>query len=499
VRSASRPLIAAVLAALGLALVAAAVASGAPKEVAYRCDLDICLLDPDNPSDNTNLTDNGATSYDVDPVWSPDGKKLAFVATFNNVMVPSPNIYVMEPDAPGESINLATQVTHYTNGNVPLGELAWSPDGLKIAYTRGLAVPGSQPLWVVDSDGSTAQPLEISPHGGHPTWSPDSTRIAYWFSKQVYLRNADGTGPESPLPNGGGREPAWSPDGSRIAFGFPAHPAEFLDLHIVPAGGGGGPVIVPSNTQFMFEAWSPDGSRIAYRGTAPTNNEGGYLRVVNADGSGDHGLPVVQGLNANGPAPSWSPDGTRLVFHGFYFGDITTEEDNTDKVYVANADGSGSVTSLTGDKSFEPAWRPSAKVLPAPTPPVRGPRIKPKVVWITKRIPWTPGQPSIIVASYFCDAPVCGVRTEGTAKAVGPPSIRFKNVTRTIVVGHGHTRIPRNAKRPLKLKLTDAAISALKRLGKLAVKVKVTISVAGAGKLVRTHTVHVVKRPRRHR
>ena len=35
----------------------------------------ICLLDPDNPGDVTNLTFNGATSYDEEPVWSPDGKK----------------------------------------------------------------------------------------------------------------------------------------------------------------------------------------------------------------------------------------------------------------------------------------------------------------------------------------------------------------------------------------------------------------------------------------
>jgi len=485
---------------LAVTAVAAPGAAAAPREIAYRCDLDICLLDPDNPADITNLTDNGSTSYDAQPVWSPDGKKLAFVATFNNVVAPTPNIYVMEPEAPEQAVNLAVQVTHYSNGNVPLDELAWSPDGSKIAYARGIASPGSQLLFVVNSDGSTAEPLQISPHGGHPSWSPDSGRIAYWFSNQVYLKNADGSGPESPLLNGGGREPAWSPDGSRIAFGFPAHPAEFLDLHIVPAGGGA-PVIVPSNTQFMFESWAPDGSKIAYRDTAPTNNEGGYVRVVNGDGSGDHGLPIVQGLNVNGPAPSWSPDGSRLVFHGFYFGNISTESDDTDKVYIANADGSGSVTSLTGDNTYEPAWRPSAKVLPPPSPPVPGPRVKAKVIWITKRIPWTPGQSTIYVASVFCDAPVCSVGTQGTVKYVGPPSVLFKDekkVTRTIVVGRGHTKIPSNKKRRLKLKLTHDGIAALKTLGKLAVKVKVTISVPGVGKSTQTHNVQVVKKPRHH-
>jgi hypothetical protein len=394
-------------------------------------------------------------------------------------------------------------VTHYANGAVPLAELAWSPDGSKIAFARGNANPGSQLLFVAESDGTSANPLQISPHGGHPSWSPDGSKIAFWFSNQVYLKNSDGSGPESPLANGGGREPSWSPDGSRIAFGFPAHPAEFLDLHIVSANGTGSPAIVTSNTQFIFNAWSPSGSQIAYRDTSPANQEGGYVRVVNADGSGDHGLPVVQGLNFNGPAPSWSPDGTRLVFHGFYFGDISTEADNTNKVYIANANGTGSVTSLTGDKSDEPAWRPRPAVgapPPSPLPPLPGPKIKKKVRWFTNRIFWSPGRP-LYVASYACGDITCGANSKGTAKAVGPPSVRFraksgKNVTKTILVGRGKTKIPANTTRKLKLTVTRAGAAALKHLGKLTVKVKVTIK-AGTEKVTRTHSVQVVFKPRR--
>lgn len=480
---------------------AAPAALAAPKEVAYRCDLDICLLDPDNPGDVANLTFNGATSYDVGPVWSPDGKKLAFVATFNNKSPPTPNVFVMEPDAPDQAINLATEVTHYANGNVPLAELAWSPDGSKIAFARGNANPGSQPLFVAESNGTSAEPLQISPHGGHPSWSPDGSKLAFWFSNQVYLKNADGSGPESPLANGAGREPSWSPDGSRIAFGFPAHPAEFLDLHVVSADGSGSPAIVTSNTQFIFNTWSPTGSQVAYRDTSPSNQEGGYVRVVNADGSGDHGLPVVQGLNFNGPAPSWSPDGARLVFHGFYFGDISTEADNNDKVYIANTNGTGSVVSLTGDKAYEPAWRPRPVFPPPPpSPPLPGPKIKKKVRWFTNRIFWSPGRP-LYVAKYACGDITCGANSKGTAKAVGPPAIFFrpkkgKNVTKTILVGSGKTKIPANTTRKLQIKVTRTGAAVLKHLGKLTVKVKVTIK-AGKEKVTRTHSVRVVFKPRR--
>lgn len=492
-----------VISCLATLALAAPAALAAPKEVAYRCDLDICLLDPDNPGDITNLTFNGATSYDEEPVWSPDGKKLAFVATFNNKFPPTPNVFVMEPEAPDQAINLATEVTHYANGAVPLAELAWSPDGSKIAFARGNANPGSQLLFVAESNGTSANPLQISPHGGHPSWSPDGSKIAFWFSNQIYLKNSDGSGPESPLANGAGREPSWSPDGNRIAFGFPAHPSEFLDLHIVSANGSGSPTIVTSNTQFIFNAWSPSGSQIAYRDTAPANQEGGYVRVVNADGSGDHGLPVVQGLNFNGPAPSWSPDGARLVFHGFYFGDISTEADNSNKVYIANANGTGSVTSLTGDKSDEPAWRPrpaAGAPPPPPLPPLPGPKIKKKVRWFTNRIFWSPGRP-LYVASYGCGDITCGANTVGKSKYVGPPSVLYrpkqgKTVTKTILAGRGKTKIPANTTRKLRIKLTRTGVAALKHLGKLTIKLKVTIK-AGTEKVTRTHSVPVFVKPRR--
>lgn len=487
----------AALSLLAVALLAPA-AAAAPKEVAYRCDLDICLLDPDNPSEVVNLTYNGATSYDKEPVWSPDGTKLAFVATRNDVPpAPTPNIFVMDPNAPGQTINVATQVTHYKEGNVPLGELAWSPDGSKIAFARGNANPGSQLVFVTEANGSQATPLQLAAQGGGPTWSPSGTQIAYWFSKQVYVKNSDGSGAAVPVPGAAGVEPEWSPDGSRIAFGHPAHPAEFLDLNIVPAGGGA-PTVVTSNTQFIFAAWSPTGGQIAYRDTSPPSNyEGGYVRVANADGSGDHGLPIVQGLNVNGPAPSWSPDASRLIFHGFYFGDIGTEADNTDKVYIANANGAGAVTSLTGDDAYEPAWKPLPRAIqPPPLPPLPGAKVKPKLVWITKRIPWTGGyvQPLIVA----CGDKSCGVNSKATAKASRAAGLRFRPATvsakkkpRTVVVASSKMKVPAGKRKPVKFKLNKQGVALIRAQGELKIKVAVTISIPGQKKVVKSKTIRL--------
>lgn len=140
----------------------------AANEIAYQCDLDICLLDPANPGAVTNLTDNGSTSYDEKPIWSPDGNKVAFVSDFTASGRSQKNVFVMEPGAAGQAVNLATEITHDTAEGKAIEELAWSPDGSRIAYcaatTAATKPSGGQ------RDGTTTFPLQIGPVGSkHPT------------------------------------------------------------------------------------------------------------------------------------------------------------------------------------------------------------------------------------------------------------------------------------------------------------------------------------------
>lgn len=482
-------------------LAAGAAPALAANEIAYRCGLDICLLDPASPSAVTNLTDNGAASLDEAPVWSPDGKKVAFVARFASEPTQTRNVYVMEPEAPGQSINLATQVTHFSDGGF-LGEPVWSPDGTKIAFVRG-ADEGSRSIQVAASNGTTATPVVVAEHGQHPSWAPDSGKIAYSFGNQVFLKNSDGSGAATPLANGAGKEPIWSPDGSKIGFDLPQG-FSTVNLQIANASGTGTPVTLTSGAQFTFSAWSPSGAQIVYEVSG--GGEDHHWRVANADGSGDHALPEIQELNPNGPAPSWSPSGTRIVYQGFYFGGGA----NTTEVYVENTDGTGSVTALTGDDSHEPSWRPIPSAAPQMFTPAGGSTAplpatqKPKTVWITKRIPFTPGpdQSSIFIGSYGCGGPSCGVVTQGTAKYVGPPSILLrptlatasgkpKYKPRTVVVGHGKTTIPGGKSGPIRLNLTKPGIKLLEHQGALTIAVTVTVTIPRQKKIVEHRQVRV--------
>jgi hypothetical protein len=486
-------LLATIVAALA---VGAPAAFAAPNEIAYRCGGDICLLDPDNPSNVTNLTNNGLTSLEETPVWSPDGTYIAFISRLNGTR----NIYVMNPTpGPGVDVTVARRVTPYTDGGF-LGEPAWSPDGSKIAFVRGTA-ESNRSISVAAADGTTGTPPLIAEHGEHPSWSPDGGKITYAYQRQIFTKDSDGTG--FALPLGSGVEPVWSPDGSRIAFGYPAHALEFLDLHVVPAGGGS-PVITASDTQFAYPSWSPDGARVAYR---QTNEGAGYVRVVNADGSGDHPLASRSNVNMN-DVPSWSPDGARVVFYGNEFG-MTSSED----IWISNTDGSGTMQPLTAGDAHEPVWKPVPRSLPI-TPSGGGPvapipkTITPKYFWIKTGIPWKPSQVQIIVGAVFCGDITCGANTKGTTKGVAPilPPHRLsaaatsKKKPKPTVVAEGKTKIPAGKRKPLKLTLTKEGIAILKQRGVVKIDLTITLTAPGRKKRVDHHTVKVVRvTPKKHK
>jgi Tol biopolymer transport system component len=495
---------------------ASAPAAFAQNEIAYGCDLDICLMDPANPSAVQNLTDNGGTSIDKTPIWSPDGAKVAFVSNFTSTGAGEWNVFVMDTTATGDAINLATQITRYPHTESKgIEDLAWSPDGSRIAYTRGNNA-GDDKVWVVNADGTTTFPLEIGGEGAkrHPTWSPDSSKIAYAVVKnkpeQIYVASsAGGIGP--PLTNGVGHEPLWSPDGSRIAFdAYHSGGFGYVDLHIVNPDGSGTPLIVPPSlyTEWTFSAWAPDGGRIAYRSTANTGAT--VYRVMNADGSGDHPL-ASPGAESDGRYATWSPDGSRIVYEGALFSEILARN-----LYIVNADGSGAAVPLTSDgKARNPAWRVVTAAPPgqvpgpgqhAQLPPPHPGAEKPKIVWITKRIFVGGGRP-VEMMKVFCGAPDCGANSHATARASRAAGLPFRPAlakpgkkAKQIVIGTGKLHLREGQKKPLFLHLNKAGWAMLEKQGKLTIHATVTIKSAGVPTVTSKKTLHLVfvKKKKKH-
>ena len=273
------------------------------------------------------------------PVWSPDGRRIAFVNRRDGRV-----LYVMNAD--GSGLRRVAMVQRHATP-------AWSPDGRKIVFQGW----GDGQVYVVNADGSGQRTL--ARRGNAPAWSPDGRRIAFVITSTIYVVNADGSGHRTLTRlgrDGGVPSLAWSPDGRKLFFlvepinrcgicsrlyVLNADGSGLRDVTRTLAGGFGSPASDP--------VWSPDGRRIAF--VRLNTRHGVYL--VNADGSGVRNL-TPKPMGAAYSAPTWSHDGRKIAF--------ASERDGNSEIYLMNADGSGQ-RNLTDDLAYDgdPGWSPDGR------------------------------------------------------------------------------------------------------------------------------------------
>jgi Tol biopolymer transport system component len=110
---------------------------------------------------------NSMDVEDAEAVYSPDGDSIAFARKFLDEAHWSlgRQLWTMKSDASdAHAITDEADYNHY--------DLAWSRDGLKLAYVRfDETKPANPPeLWMVNADGSNALQLVIG--GYSPVWIP---------------------------------------------------------------------------------------------------------------------------------------------------------------------------------------------------------------------------------------------------------------------------------------------------------------------------------------
>jgi TolB protein len=246
------------------------------------------------------------------------------------------------------------------------GGIAWSRDGEQIAFTVGNHMAGDRygetlQLYVAAGDGTNVRPLRGTPLGSlGPTWSPDSSRIAFAIRGEdetsIAVIGADGKGlrklASSTNPQDFYWTPDWSPDGAWILFEIASYEGPRSRLMAVRPDGRALHQLATFNTgnHCICADWSPDGERIAYQAPGtPPRYDYPEIWVMNADGSGR-----VQ-LTRNGTRdenPDWSPDGKRIAFY--------SERTGNAEIHLIPAAG-GQARRVTHDSWYNgaPRWRPT--------------------------------------------------------------------------------------------------------------------------------------------
>jgi Tol biopolymer transport system component len=215
--------------------------------------------------------------------------RIAFLRTLNG----STNVWVADADG--------TEARQITQTNEPKQDLAWSPDGLQLAFAVCPDAGCRRGIEVVNADGSGLR--RVAEDGLSPSWSPNGRQLVFEGETQSYgdpgkidVVSVDGGSVRRIAPLG--TAPSWAPRGDWIMFNGPCGRGGSIcvvrphgeERHAVADGSGA--------------VWSPQGSRLAVIG----NRRGlGVVSVARR-------VRVHWLTRSVLTSPVWSPDGRRIAY-----------------------------------------------------------------------------------------------------------------------------------------------------------------------------------------
>ncbi len=324
---------------------------------------------------------SGGVAFDAQPVYSPDGSRIAFVSDRSG----SQNLWVADADG------TAPRQLSRDTGTEIFSSPAWSRDGRGVFVSRKAGRRDEFGLWLYDLDGGTGTRLEEpKPPQGEmldAAAAPDGRTIFYsgrsraeatlYFTPNwiVYRRNLRlGTIEQLITAPGGAMRPVLSPDGMQLVYGTRFDGRTGLRVRDL-VGGADRWLLYPIDDDAQGDNFSRGllpGFDFLPSGEALVIGYGGKLRRVELASGTAEEIPFVAPVRlALGPSltrnvpietgpvrsrliqgPVQSPDGRRIAFSALAH------------LYVAELPDGEPRRPTDGDTpQFQPAWSPDGRTL----------------------------------------------------------------------------------------------------------------------------------------
>jgi dipeptidyl aminopeptidase/acylaminoacyl peptidase len=314
----------------------------------------------------------------------------------------APAFMLAAQDAQTPSRDRIDQVLSSVNRGHPLGQVAVSPDGKRLAWVEGGRRGGEIRVAALNVSGKAASlgkservTAAVAPNQqcteGELTWSPDSSSLAFFSDcddpgaqADLYLSPLNGTAARRlTVLKGYVQAPAFSPDGKSIAFLYvegATRPAGALAAMKPPSGviGEDGveiqrvavartdaaqaaapAFITPANLHVYEFDWAPDSKSLAYVAADPPGENNWWIAKLYTQSLGGEPKAILAPDQVAGPlhglqiaVPRWSPDGKSIAFIG---GLMSDQGATGGDVWIVSASG-GQPHDLTPRRPTSPAW-----------------------------------------------------------------------------------------------------------------------------------------------